>query len=114
MIMGKKVPMSQYIAMNRFLVAPENEEAFQKRWLDREVLLKTVPGFVSFQFLQGPEKEGGRLYASHTVWDSYDAFVGWTQSEQFRQAHVGAGQGRALTAGPPVFEGFTVLQDVTA
>lgn len=114
MIMGKKAPMSQYIAMNRFLVTPENEKAFQKRWLYREVLLKTVPGFVSFQFLQGPEKEGGRLYASHTVWDSYDAFVGWTQSEQFRQAHVGAGQGRALTAGPPVFEGFTVLQDVTA
>ncbi|MBS0964547.1 antibiotic biosynthesis monooxygenase [Acetobacter okinawensis] len=106
--------MSQYIAMNRFLVAPENEGAFQKRWLDREVLLKTVPGFVSFQFLQGPEKEEGRLYASHTVWDSYDAFVGWTQSEQFRQAHAGAGQGRALTAGSPVFEGFTVLQAVTA
>ncbi len=106
--------MPQYIAMNRFLVTPENEEAFQRRWLDREVLLRTVPGFVSFQFLQGSEKDGCRLYASHTVWASYDAFVGWTQSEQFRQAHVGAGQGTALTAGPPVFEGFTVLQDVTA
>lgn len=106
--------MPQYIAMNRFLVTPENEEAFQRRWLDREVLLQSVPGFVSFQFLQGPQKEGGRLYASHTVWDSYEAFVGWTQSEQFRQAHAGAGQGKALTAGPPVFEGFTVLQDVSA
>lgn len=106
--------MPQYIAMNRFLVPPENEEAFQRRWLDREVLLKTVPGFISFQFLKGTEKEGGRLYASHTVWESYDAFVGWTQSEQFRQAHAGAGQGKALTAGPPVFEGFTVLQDVSA
>ncbi|AXC26564.1 antibiotic biosynthesis monooxygenase [Acetobacter pomorum] len=113
MVTGKDQDMSQYIAMNRFLVAPENEDAFQKRWLEREVLLKTVPGFVSFQFLKGPEKDGGRLYASHTVWDSYDAFVDWTQSEQFRQAHAGAGQGRALTAGPPVFEGFSVLQDVT-
>lgn len=106
--------MSHYIAMNRFLVPPENEEAFQRRWLDREVLLQSVPGFISFQFLQGPEKDGYRLYASHTIWASYDAFVGWTRSEQFRQAHAGAGQSKPLTAGPPVFEGFTVLQDVTA
>jgi heme-degrading monooxygenase HmoA len=99
-----------YIAMNRFRVPPENEEAFKRRWLDREVLLHTVPGFVSFQFLQGPAKDDAVLYASHTVWESYEAFVGWTQSEQFRQAHAQAGQAKPLTLGPPVFEGFTVLQ----
>ncbi|GBR11912.1 antibiotic biosynthesis monooxygenase family protein [Acetobacter oeni] len=102
-----------YIAMNRFRVQPENEEAFCRRWLDRDVLLKTVPGFVSFQFLKGPAHEDYRLYASHTVWESYEAFLDWTQSEQFRAAHAGAGKGRALTAGPPVFEGFEVLQNVT-
>ncbi|GBQ23603.1 hypothetical protein AA0472_1154 [Acetobacter estunensis NRIC 0472] len=101
-----------YIAMNRFRVSPENEEAFQKRWLDREVFLKTVPGFVSFQFLRGPVREDHVLYASHTVWESHEAFVGWTQSEQFRQAHANAGQGKPLTMGPPVFEGFEVLQNV--
>ena len=106
MVEGKKQAMSQYIAMNRFLVAPENEDAFQKRWLEREVLLKTVPGFVSFQFLKGPEKEGLRLYASHTVWDSYDAFVAWTQSEQFRQAHAGAGQGVRLLLGLQCLKGL--------
>lgn len=105
--------MTMYIAMNRFRVQPENEEVFRNRWLDREVLLKTVPGFVSFQFLKGPKHEDYTLYASHTVWESYDAFIGWTQSEQFRAAHANAGQGRALTAGPPVFEGFEVLQNVT-
>ena len=103
-----------YIAMNRFRVAPDCEEAFQRRWLDREVLLKTVPGFVSFQFLKGPVGEDSTLYASHTVWASYDAFIGWTQSEQFRQAHASAGDGRKLTVGPPVFEGFEVLQSVEA
>ncbi|MFT8809379.1 antibiotic biosynthesis monooxygenase family protein [Gluconobacter sp.] len=106
--------MPQYIAMNRFKVAQENAEAFEKRWLDREILLKTVPGFVSFQFLQGPTQDDLTLYTSHTVWESYDAFLGWTRSEQFRQAHTGAGGGRTLMAGPPVFEGFQVLQTVTA
>jgi len=46
------------------------------------------------------------------VWKSYEAFIGWTQSEQFRAAHAGAGQGKALTVGPPVFEGFLVLQNI--
>ena len=42
-----------YIAMNRFKVRPEDQEAFKKRWLERNVYLKTVPGFVSFHLLQG-------------------------------------------------------------
>ncbi|KXV56363.1 antibiotic biosynthesis monooxygenase [Acetobacter tropicalis] len=102
-----------YIAMNRFKVHPDHEEAFKKRWLEREVLLKTVPGFESFQFLQGPRYEDYVLYASHTVWASYDAFIGWTKSEQFRAAHANAGEGKPLTVGPPVFEGFQVLQNIS-
>lgn len=103
-----------YIAMNRFRVAPDCEADFERRWLEREVWLNTVPGFVSFQFLKGPEREGFTLYASHTVWASYEAFVGWTKSEQFRQAHAQAGEGKVLTIGGPVFEGFEVLQNVEA
>ncbi|MFT8675453.1 MAG: antibiotic biosynthesis monooxygenase [Acetobacter sp.] len=101
-----------YIAMNRFTVRPDSEEDFRRRWLDRDVLLKTVPGFVSFQFLKGPVREDHILYASHTVWESYDAFIGWTKSEQFRQAHAQAGTGKPQTMGPPVFEGFEVLQNI--
>lgn len=103
-----------YIAMNRFRVSPDCEADFERRWLEREVLLKSVPGFVSFQFLKGPRKEDHILYASHTVWDSFDSFVGWTNSKQFRQAHAQAGEGKKLTIGPPVFEGFEVLQNVEA
>ena len=33
--------MPHYIAMNRFVVPPENEEAFRQRWLEREVLFDT-------------------------------------------------------------------------
>ncbi|WP_010510597.1 antibiotic biosynthesis monooxygenase family protein [Komagataeibacter europaeus] len=101
-----------YIAMNRFRIPPENEQEFRERWLGREVHLRTVPGFVSFQFLKGPTHEDYILYASHTVWESYEAFVGWTQSKQFRAAHAHAGNRKPLMAGPPVFEGFEVLQDI--
>jgi heme-degrading monooxygenase HmoA len=103
-----------YIAMNRFKVRPEEQEAFKRRWLERDVYLKTVPGFVAFHLLQGPTREDHVLYASHTVWASQDAFLAWTHSEQFRAAHADAGAGRSLTLGHPEFEGFAVLQEIVA
>ncbi|MEL6991480.1 MAG: antibiotic biosynthesis monooxygenase, partial [Pseudomonadota bacterium] len=60
-----------FIAMNRFTVTKENEEAFEALWLGRDSFLQTMDGFVEFQMLKGPEAEDGtRLYASHTVWTS--------------------------------------------
>jgi heme-degrading monooxygenase HmoA len=103
-----------YIAMNRFKVRPEEQDAFKNRWLDREVHLKTVPGFVAFHLLRGPEREDHVLYASHTVWGSFADFTAWTKSEQFRAAHAGAGSGRSLTLTHPEFEGFEVLQEINA
>lgn len=103
-----------YIAMNRFKVKPDEQGPFTQRWLDREVLLKTVPGFVAFHLLRGPEHDDHVLYASHTVWRSEADFQEWTRSEQFRAAHAGAGSGKPLMIGPPQFEGFTVLQEVLA
>ena len=103
-----------YIAMNRFKVLPDEQEAFRRRWLDRDVYLKTVPGFVSFHLLQGPTRDDHVLYASHTVWASYEQFVDWTRSEQFRAAHAGAGGGRVTTLSHPEFEGFEVLQEIHA
>ena len=103
-----------YIAMNRFKVRPEEQERFKARWFDREVYLKTVPGFVAFHLLQGPGREDHVLYASHTIWRSHADFESWTKSEQFRAAHAGAGSGRSLTLGHPEFEGFEVLQEITA
>ncbi len=103
-----------YIAMNRFKVRPEEQDAFVARWLDRDVHLKTVPGFVAFHLLRGPAREDHVLYASHTVWRAYDDFEAWTRSEQFRAAHAGAGSGKSLTLTHPEFEGFEVLQEISA
>lgn len=42
-----------FVAMNRFKVRPEKEAEFRSRWLDREVLLRTAPGFLMIQFMRG-------------------------------------------------------------
>ena len=80
-----------FIAMNRFKVRKGSEPDFEARWLNRDSQLKTVPGFVEFHLLKGPEREDHVLYASHTIWASVEAFEGRTRSEAFRAAHRGAG-----------------------
>lgn len=103
-----------FIAMNRFQVKLGSEADFEAVWLGRDTHLGKVPGFVSFQLLRGPERDGHRLYASHSLWRSQAAFEAWTRSEAFRLAHKDAGDNRALYAGHPQFEGFEVLQEVEA
>lgn len=101
-----------FIAMNRFKVRKGDEAAFEARWLGRDSQLREVPGFSEFRLLKGPEREDHTLYASHSVWDSRQAFEDWTRSDAFRAAHRNAGEGRALTVGGPELELFDVLQVV--
>jgi heme-degrading monooxygenase HmoA len=101
-----------FIAMNRFKVVKGEEQSFEHIWLSRETHLETVPGFVEFHLLRGPERDDHTLYSSHTIWASRDSFTAWTQSEQFRAAHGGTGQHKPLYLGHPEFEGFDVIQTV--
>jgi heme-degrading monooxygenase HmoA len=101
-----------FIAMNRFKVRNGEEAAFETRWRERDTHLHTVPGFVEFHLLKGPEHDDHVLYASHTIWRSHTDFEAWTRSEAFRAAHRDAGQGRSLTISHPEFEGFEVIQTV--
>jgi len=103
-----------FIAMNRFKVRKGEESIFEARWRERDTHLPTVPGFVEFHLLKGPERDDHVLYASHTIWRSYADFEAWTRSEAFRAAHRDAGQGRSLTISHPEFEGFDIVQTVTA
>jgi heme-degrading monooxygenase HmoA len=99
-----------FIAMNRFRVIKGNEEAFERRWLERDSYLVDVPGFVAFHLLRGPERGDHTLYSSHTTWSSKQAFTAWTQSEPFRAAHRNAGANKSLHLGHPEFEGFEAVQ----
>ncbi len=101
-----------FIAMNRFKVIKGEEASFEDVWLSRETHLETVPGFIEFHLLKGPERDDHTLYSSHTIWSDHERFTAWTNSEQFRQAHGGTGQHKPLYLGHPEFEGFEVLQTV--
>ena len=98
-----------YIAMNHFRIAPEQGEAFETVWRERESFLAEVPGFKTFHLLRGPIEDGARLYASHTVWADEAAFTAWTKSEAFRKAHA-QGKTSGLLLGPPKFVGWQSVE----
>lgn len=98
-----------FIAMNRFRIAPGREKDFENLWRDRETYLESVPGFREFRLLRGPGDEASVLYASHTVWESRQAFEDWTNSEAFRKAHARGRAPDGTYLGPPQFEGFEVV-----
>lgn len=98
-----------FIAMNRFRIVRGHEADFEGLWRDRESFLSGVAGFRGFHLLRGPAADDSVLYASHSLWESREAFEAWTNSEAFRKAH---GRGRAPEGtylGPPEFEGFDVV-----
>ncbi len=96
-----------YIAMNRFRIKPGCEQDFIEIWKNRETYLDSVPGFESFNLLQGERGDEFTLFASHSTWASKQDFVNWTESEAFRKAHAGAGgKSKDIYLGPPQFEGF--------
>lgn len=99
-----------FIAMNRFQVRRGYESEFEQVWKSRDSHLKDTPGFREFHLVRGPEHEDYTLYASHTVWDSREAFEAWTQSDAFRKAHASAGDHKHIYLDRPQFEGFEVVQ----
>ena len=98
-----------FIAMNRFLIAPGCEAEFIEVWRQRDSRLSEVPGFRSFNLLQGPGDAQATVFVSHSTWDCAASFEAWTRSEAFRAAHASAGQQRGLYLGPPQFEGFEAV-----
>ncbi len=98
-----------FIAMNRFKIAPGMEGEFIEIWKKRDSHLEGVPGFRSFNLLQGASTDEYTLFASHSVWDSRQAFEDWTRSEAFRMAHAQAGQTRNVYLGRPNLELFEAV-----
>ncbi|MBT9567932.1 MAG: antibiotic biosynthesis monooxygenase [Thiobacillus sp.] len=98
-----------FIAMNRFRIAPGKEAEFIELWRNRESHLDEVPGFKTFNLLQGASTGEYTLFASHSIWESKQAFEDWTRSEAFRQAHANAGGSKGIYLGPPQFEGFDAV-----
>jgi len=98
-----------YIAMNRFRVARGSEEVFEELWRKRDSYLDDTPGFKEFHLLRGPSDDECTLYASHSVWESEQAFYAWTESESFQRAHSDARAPQGTYLSHPQFEGFEVI-----
>lgn len=99
-----------FITMNRFQVNEGREEDFINVWKNRDSFLNEVPGFKSFNLLQGNTEDGITLFSSHACWEDRAAFEAWTKSEAFRKAHAGAGnQPEGIYAGPPKLELFEAV-----
>jgi heme-degrading monooxygenase HmoA len=103
-----------FIACNRFRVIPDRATDFEAAWLNRETYLHEVPGFRQFHLLKGPAAEDHILYSSFTAWETRADFEAWTRSEQFRRAHANAGASKPTSLGHPQFEGFDVIQSISA
>jgi heme-degrading monooxygenase HmoA len=101
-----------FFAMNRFRVAAGQEEAFEAVWKARDSSLSEMPGFIEFHLLRGDSvpEEGYTPFISKSAWETKDAFIAWTKSDNFRAAHRSAGDNKAMYLGPPKFEGFTVVE----
>ena len=98
-----------FIAMNRFRIAPGFEAGFEKIWRERESYLDQVPGFRSFALLKGPVRDDHVLYASHSTWESRQAFEAWTASDHFRRAHAQASAPKGTYLGHPELETFEAV-----
>jgi heme-degrading monooxygenase HmoA len=101
--------LAMFIAMNRFRIARGFEDGFEALWRRRESHLEGVPGFRSFHLLRGPSGESETLYASHTTWDSRDAFEAWTRSEAFLKAHAQARAPKGTYLDHPKLEAFDIV-----
>jgi heme-degrading monooxygenase HmoA len=101
-----------YLTMNRFKVRTGKEAAFEEVWASRDSHLRSVPGFKAFHLMRGPSEEDHTLYASHTAWESEEAFQAWTRSEAFRAAHKGAGGHSDLYLEGPKLEIFETVQEL--
>ena len=100
-----------YIAMNHFRVAAGRGAEFEERWRNRKSYLDNVPGFGEFHLVVGKDDEdGSHLYASHTTWDSRQAFLDWTHSEAFRKAHGQTGDTRGVVLTHPQFQGWEAVE----
>ena len=99
-----------YLTMNRFKVRKDAVQSFEDLWMNRDSHLDTVPGFLEFELMRGAEAEDHILYASHTSWESRQAFEDWTRSDVFRAAHKGAGSSKHLYLEPPALEIFETVQ----
>ena len=101
------------VVCNRIPVNPEYAEAFEQRFKEREGMVDSMDGFISFQILRPTNPE--HPYVVMTFWEDKASFDAWTKSDAFKQQHQNS---RTLTddalLGRPQIEISEVIQHKAA
>jgi heme-degrading monooxygenase HmoA len=107
------------VVANRIQVAAGHEAAFEKRFEGRAGLVEKHPGFIRLEILRpkavpmhGQMLGGSSYYVVLTYWETEQAFLDWTESDDFRQAHASRPP-KEMFSGPNVFEMHEVIQAVS-
>lgn len=58
--------------------------------------VQAMPGFVRLEVWHSAAKEGVEELKVCTIWESEEAFKGWTASPAFRESHRGAGRNEVI------------------
>jgi heme oxygenase (mycobilin-producing) len=74
------------VVTNRIFVNPEFATPFEERFLTRSGMVDEMPGFISNQVLR--PLNAGDPYVILTLWESREAFDGWTKSDAFVKGHA--------------------------
>lgn len=100
-----------YVVMNRIPVNKQYHEDFAERFRQRAGLVDQSPGFIRNLVLR-PDDDSSDYHIVMTMWQDKAAFVAWTESDAFKQAHAQARHAPAeMFAGKSVLESFTVVSD---
>ena len=104
------------VVANRIPVAKGQEAAFAERFRGRAGLVENHAGFIRMEVLRpksvamhGGQMGGSDYHVVLTYWENEEAFLAWTESEDFRRAHANRPP-KEMFAGPNVFEMHEVIQ----
>jgi heme-degrading monooxygenase HmoA len=107
------------VVSNRIQVAKGHEEAFEKRFEGWARLVENYFGFIRLEILRpmsvqmhGKLLGGSDYYVVLTYWENEQAFIDWTESEDFRTAHSSRPP-KEMFSGPNVFEMHEIIQAVS-
>ncbi len=99
------------IVMNRIPIKPEYATALEERFAERDTLVDSMDGFLSFRLLKPHNEEDP--YIVMTMWESVAHFEAWKQSDQFKQSHAQSARRLPPDAlhGQPKIEVVEVVQE---
>ena len=94
------------VVANRVPVTKGLERAFEERFRSRAHKVDGMPGFIRNEILRPIQSD---YYVILTYWKSKEAFIAWTESKEFKEAHKSRPPAE-MFSGPNVFEMHEVME----